>query len=197
MVKRITYFTYKFYKPLAVFIILMVLNFVDGLLIDLLLPLFKRILPELGALFATLGVILLLSVVIMILAYKSALHIKPKIFPSAPACARKINHDESKISCISADNTDADSNAKICTCTLKYAADFSGAMKYEVGGNMVNILARVVKQEDGYGLLRLDVGIPGHYNSCAFRLNYCPQCGGRFVRSATSDSAISGTQTIK
>ena len=30
MVKRITYFTYKFYKPLAVFIILMVLNFVDG-----------------------------------------------------------------------------------------------------------------------------------------------------------------------
>lgn len=175
MMEQIKIFVYKFYKPLVILAIILCLNYADGFLIDLLLPLFQDLLPELAALILTLLITVMLSLLIAIPVYIGAVKCRQRLFPN------KLHVSHSKTARINPEISAAHTDVrpfKVCHCTEGYATDFSGMMKYDLNGETFTISAGVAKHANGYGLIRIDAGVTGHFKTFAFRINYCPRCGG-------------------
>lgn len=183
MKRKIAYFIYRFYKPLVVLLIIVSLNYLDGYLIDLLLGLFKKFLPELNSLIFTLIITLIFSVAFGISVYLLAVRLKHRIFPNKPERPQRktspnpnVPSDESEVAAYT---------ANLCRCACGSDPAFSSMLRFTHGDANFTASSSIVKHPDGYGLLRLDAGSPGHYKTCAFRINYCPMCGGHFINQST------------
>lgn len=187
MMERIKIFVYKFYKPLVILAIILCLNYADGFLIDLLLPLFQDLLPELAALILTLLITVMLSLLTAIPVYIGAVKCRRKIFPNQ----QDVSHSKTlKINtAASAVRTDVQP-LNVCHCTKGYSTDFSGMMKYDLNGERFTVSVGVTKHANGYGLIRIDAGVTGHFKTCAFRINYCPRCGGRLSDLNSADDQL-------
>ena len=185
MIDHVKYFVNKFYKPLILLIIVLILNYAAGFLMDLLLSLFSDLLPELSALLATLAITLIISILVAIPIYRVAVKLKPRIFPNEPQAPR--SQSVGSLPVTTSSNTQS---SRICHCTKGYATDFSGMMKYDLKGETFTISAGVAKHANGYGLIRIDAGVTGHFKTCAFRINYCPRCGGRLSDLSSTDEKL-------
>lgn len=183
MKKKVAYCIYRFYKPLVVLLIVVSLNYLDGYLIDLLLGLFKHFLPDLSSLIFTLILTLIFSVAFGVSVYLLAARFRHRIFPNKP---ERSQHTTvlSMPSVLSDESEGAAYTANPCRCACGSDPAFSSMLRFDHGSANFTASSSIVKHPDGYGLLRLDAGSPGHYKTCAFRINYCPICGGHFMNQS-------------
>ena len=173
------YFIYKTFYLLILIPILWFLNYADAKLIDWFLTLFCRVLgvQELAGLIITAALIIILSllfiVITEILAKKK---IRDKYFPIAP---EKPWNQSNK----SVHETFAGSeHPNICQCASGASRSMVGMVKLSLpDGELAVMTANIVKRDDGAGLLRLDCQAGKHQQTAAFRINYCPECGGRYM----------------
>lgn len=178
------YLFYRLYTPLAVIIILVGLNR-TGWIIDMFSSVFSG-LPEIRRLIATLILTLIVYAVIFVLFFFAAKKLRGVIFksiPEKPDAAGKSFHIKNSAS--------LDGNTGICQCVAGTSRDLMGTMRFSLpnSGDAVILSMNVVKRDDGEGLLRADCRIGEQLQTCAFRINYCPHCGGSYVVLSQSQEA--------
>lgn len=171
----VSYYIYKFYKLIAAVIIIVILNFLDSWLIDLFIVLFGNM-EELQGLIATLALTLVVSVVLFTALFLLALRLRSRIFPVVPvkpgtaAASAKTSRAGHPLS------------QETCHCACGTSRDMLGTVRFQLpGGEEALLSMNVVKREDGNGLLRSDCKVAGKTQSVAFRINFCPKCGGQFA----------------
>lgn len=174
-----SYILYKSYKIIAAVFIVIFLNFFSSWLIDLFVGLFGG-LPELQGLVATLALTIVVSAALFAALFYGALRFRSRIFSSVPEkpCAVPVKHEGQE---------HRDSSA-VCRCACGTSRDMLGTVRFQLPDKEEALLSmNVVKRPDGSGLLRSDCKVAGKTQSVAFRINFCPHCGGRFV---TEDQAV-------
>ncbi len=165
------YIFYKAFMPATVILLVAVLNLAGGKLIDLLLIAFQGTVV-IVRLVISFVITLLISIGAFIISYRGLKKLRNKIFPLPPEKPKKM------------ENAKGGTNPAACTCAAGVSREMVGMMKISLpGGQTAVITSNIVKREDGAGLSRLDCKVGNQQQTCAYRINFCPMCGGKFVKT--------------
>ena len=177
----VNYIFYKSYKPVTVLLIIIFLNYFGIWPVNLFMKLFSGM-DEIPQLIASAVLTLILIVALFVALYLASLRLlRPRIFKTIPVKpGSKVQTDMVP----TGPEMVMDNNAKssVCSCAVGSSRELMGNMRFFLSDGEETIISiNTMKREDGTGILRADCKYADRVTTCAFRINYCPRCGGRFV----------------
>ena len=187
------YYAYRYFSLLLLIPVIAILNYADAKLIDIFLLLFSNIgMPELASLVVTLIIVLLISLAIIIVLLKlGKKKIRPRLFPIAPEKpVKEASAAVKKIDCRT------NLQMPVCNCAPGASRDMLNMIKLTLSsGETAVMTANIIKKGDGSGWIRSDCQVGKQVQAGAFRINFCPMCGGKFITSEPNVSDTSSGET--
>lgn len=183
-----SYVLYKFFYMIIMIPILFILNFADAKLIDLFLFLLNGTqLSELTKLIITLVAVIFISIIAIVFLLKlGKKQIRDRIFPKVPAKPALGTSNA-----VTAFQTSSD---RFCTCNTGVSKDMVGMVKTPLlNGETAIISANIIHTENGAGMMRMNCQIGEQLQTFAFRINYCPSCGGKYIITEPDQKTIDRT----